>query len=195
MLQKSVTLAYHALNNMVDIFCRLDFEGLFLKKFFFAIAIKIHPFFIPDGLINSKSALVQVMTWYRTGDMPLPRSVITHFVDACISVVKPVYNDHLRQNLLTRPNWYLQSLLKHIINKSQVLNFIVEVVVADRFHCSEKLNFWGTLTQVNFLYSPKSKCTRISERASFSFPHGCRHHQIHHLMWTHCFSIIMVTLS
>ena len=36
------------------------------------------------------------------------------------------------QNLLTRVKWYLQSS-----NKSQVINFIIEVVVTDRFHCSK----------------------------------------------------------
>ena len=36
------------------------------------------------------------------------------------------------QNLLARANWNLQPSL----NKSQVLHFIIEVVVIDRFHCT-----------------------------------------------------------
>ena len=40
-----------------------------------------------------------------------------------------------RQKLLTRVNWYLQPSLNTLLNKSQVTNFIKEVVVTDRFHC------------------------------------------------------------
>ena len=32
--------------------------------------------------IGSKPALVQVMAWRRTGDKPLPKSMITQFTDA-----------------------------------------------------------------------------------------------------------------
>ena len=44
-----------------------------------------------------------------------------------------------RQTLLARVNGYLQSSLKHKLNKSQVIDFIIEVVVADRFHCTHIL--------------------------------------------------------
>ena len=40
-----------------------------------------------------------------------------------------------RQILLASVNWFLQSSLKHILNKSQVINFILELVVIDKFHC------------------------------------------------------------
>ena len=42
-----------------------------------------------------------------------------------------------RQKLLARVNWYLRSSLNTLLNKSQVINFIIEVVVTDRFHCNE----------------------------------------------------------
>ena len=40
-----------------------------------------------------------------------------------------------RQKLLASVNWYLQSSLKHITDKSQVIDFNIEVVVTDRLHC------------------------------------------------------------
>ena len=44
-----------------------------------------------------------------------------------------------RQTLLARTNWYLQSSLNTLLNKLQVINFIKEVVVTDRFHCTRWL--------------------------------------------------------
>ena len=41
-----------------------------------------------------------------------------------------------RQKLLARVNWCLQSSINTLLNKSQVTNFIIEVVVTDRFHYS-----------------------------------------------------------
>ena len=40
--------------------------------------------FIPKGPIDYKSALVQVVAWHRTGEKPLPESMLTQFTDACI---------------------------------------------------------------------------------------------------------------
>ena len=37
--------------------------------------------FVPKGLIDKKSALVQVMAWRRTGDKPLPEPMLTQFND------------------------------------------------------------------------------------------------------------------
>ena len=36
----------------------------------------------PNGLIDNKSALVQVMAWRRAGDKPLPEPLPTQFTDA-----------------------------------------------------------------------------------------------------------------
>ena len=92
---------------------------------------------------------------------------LQHVVDSW-NTVKPVYNDHLwdnflptgahqgghgpprwapegrRQSLLARVNWYFQSSLNTLLNKSHVINFMIEVVVTDRFHC---INF--NLTNLN----------------------------------------------
>ena len=39
---------------------------------------------IPKGPIDYKSALVQVVAWHRTGEKPLPESMLTQFTDVCI---------------------------------------------------------------------------------------------------------------
>ena len=48
------------------------------------ISIKISLKFVPKGPIDYKSALVQVMAWYRTDEKPLPESMLTQFTDAYI---------------------------------------------------------------------------------------------------------------
>ena len=48
----------------------------------FCILIQISLKFVPKGLIDNKSALVQAMAWRRTGDKPLPESMLTQFTDA-----------------------------------------------------------------------------------------------------------------
>ena len=48
------------------------------------IPIPISLKFIPKGPIDYKSALVQVMAWHRTGEKPLPESMLTQFTDAYI---------------------------------------------------------------------------------------------------------------
>ena len=47
----------------------------------FCILIQIPLKFVPKGLIDNKSALVQVMAWRRTGDKPLPESKLAQFTD------------------------------------------------------------------------------------------------------------------
>ena len=46
------------------------------------ISIEISLKFVPNGPIDDKSALVQVMAWRRTGDKPLPKPMLTQFTDA-----------------------------------------------------------------------------------------------------------------
>ena len=45
-------------------------------------SIKISLKFIPKDPINSKSALVQVMTWHRTGDKQLSETMLTQLAEA-----------------------------------------------------------------------------------------------------------------
>ena len=47
---------------------------VFLSK----ISLKV----VPKGLIDDKSALVQVMAWRQTGDKPFPEPMMTQFIDA-----------------------------------------------------------------------------------------------------------------
>ena len=44
----------------------------------FCVMIQI----VPEGPIDIKSALVQVMAWCRTGDKPLPKPMLAQFTDA-----------------------------------------------------------------------------------------------------------------
>ena len=48
------------------------------------ISITISLKFITQGPIDYKSALVQVKAWHRTGEKPLPESMLTQFTDAYI---------------------------------------------------------------------------------------------------------------
>ena len=48
----------------------------------FCISIRISLQFVPNGLIDNKSALVQVMAWCPAGDKPLPEPLLTQFTDA-----------------------------------------------------------------------------------------------------------------
>ena len=48
----------------------------------FFISIRISLKFVPEGPINNKTALVQVMAWRRIGDKPLPKPMLTQFTDA-----------------------------------------------------------------------------------------------------------------
>ena len=46
------------------------------------IPIRISLKYVPKGIIDNKSALVQVMAWRRAGDKPLPEPMLTQFTDA-----------------------------------------------------------------------------------------------------------------
>ena len=46
--------------------------------------------FVPKGLINNISALVQILAWHRLGDKPLSEPMLTQFTDACMRWVKEI---------------------------------------------------------------------------------------------------------
>ena len=46
------------------------------------LLIRISLKFVSRSPIDNKPALVQVMAWGRTGDKPLPESILTQFTDA-----------------------------------------------------------------------------------------------------------------
>ena len=50
------------------------------EKFYILIQISLK--FVPKGPIDNMAALVQLMAWCRTGDKPLPDSMLTQFTDA-----------------------------------------------------------------------------------------------------------------
>ena len=58
------------------------FKSIFNESVWISITISLK--FIPEGSIDYKSALVQVMAWHRTGEKPLPESMLTQFTDAYI---------------------------------------------------------------------------------------------------------------
>ena len=58
------------------------FKYIFNENVWISITISLK--FVPKGPIDYKSALVQVMAWHRTGEKPLPESMLTQFTDAYI---------------------------------------------------------------------------------------------------------------
>ena len=60
------------------------FKSIFNESVWISITCTISLKFIPKGPIDYKSALVQVVAWHRTGEKPLPESMLTQFTDAYI---------------------------------------------------------------------------------------------------------------
>ena len=50
------------------------FKSIFNESVLISITISLK--FIPKGPIDYKSALVQVVAWHRTGEKPLPESML-----------------------------------------------------------------------------------------------------------------------
>ena len=48
----------------------------------FSISIWISLKFVPKGLTDNKTALVQIMAWCRSGNKPLSEPMVTYFIDA-----------------------------------------------------------------------------------------------------------------
>ena len=63
-----------------DIFKSIFNESVWISITTCTISLK----FIPKGPIDYKSAQVQVVAWHRTGEKPLPESMLTQFTDAYI---------------------------------------------------------------------------------------------------------------
>ena len=56
------------------------FKSIFNESVWIPIPISLK--FVPKGPIDYNSALVQVVAWHRTGEKPLPESMLTQFTDA-----------------------------------------------------------------------------------------------------------------
>ena len=54
------------------------FKSIFNESVWISITISLK--FVPKGPIDYKSALVQVMAWHRTGEKPLPESILTQLI-------------------------------------------------------------------------------------------------------------------
>ena len=76
-----VTMLTHIpLDKMANTFEDDIFKRTFLNENV-RISIQISLKFVPWGLNDNKSALVQVMAWRRTSDKPLPKLMLTQFTD------------------------------------------------------------------------------------------------------------------
>ena len=59
-------------------------DDIFKSIFNESVPITVSLKFVPKGPIDYNSALVQVVAWHRTGEKPLPESMLTQFTDAYI---------------------------------------------------------------------------------------------------------------
>ena len=63
------------------------FQMTFSNAFFnenIRISINVSLNFVPYGLLNYKSVLVQIMTWRRAGEKPLSEPMMSCFAVACV---------------------------------------------------------------------------------------------------------------
>ena len=74
-------LTHLSLDKMAAILADDIFKCIFLNENV-RISIKISLKFLPNGPIDNKLALVQVMAWHHAGDKPLPEAMMTQFIDA-----------------------------------------------------------------------------------------------------------------
>ena len=65
------------------------------------ISIKVSLKFVPNGPIDNKSALVQMMTWHRVGNKPLFEPMIASFTDAYMLDldVRTVLMNHIQEHI------------------------------------------------------------------------------------------------
>ena len=101
------------------------FKSIFNGSVWISITISLK--FIPKGPIDYKSALVQVMAWHRTGEKPLPESMLTQFTDA--------YHDAaLGGNKITKSGrsftgvWYILFSLLHCQNSPKIFHTVFETL-------------------------------------------------------------------
>ena len=69
-------------------FCRHHFQinFFFTEKLCMRIKVNISLKCVPEGSIDLKSTLVQVITWHWTGDKSLPKLMMSSFTDAYMYV-------------------------------------------------------------------------------------------------------------
>ena len=74
-------LTHLSLDKIAFILADDTFKGIYLNKND-KIRVRISLNVVPMNLIDNKPASVQVMTWRRPGDKPLPQQMLTQFIDA-----------------------------------------------------------------------------------------------------------------
>ena len=74
-------LSHLPLDKMAAILADNIFKRFFLNENV-RISIQISLKFVPNGPSDNKSALVQVISWHRAGNKPLPEAMMTLFTDA-----------------------------------------------------------------------------------------------------------------
>ena len=90
-----------------------------------------------------------------------------------------------RQKLLTRLNWYLQSSLK-LLNKSQVIHFISEVVVIDRFHCNRSSTAILLEAHIHMIREIEDYSKINITRTEYGGKRWCIPTHSHYQWYTHC---------
>ena len=80
------------------------------------ISIKISLKFVPNGLINNRPSLVQVMAWRRPGDKPLSEQIMVNS------------STHI---CVTRPQWAITIINKYIGNKCMNYLFQKDLIHKD----------------------------------------------------------------
>ena len=78
---KCVALTHLPLDKLAANLADDNFKCIFLNEND-RIPIQFSLEFVPMSPINNKPALVQVMSWRRTGNKPLPEQMLAQFTDA-----------------------------------------------------------------------------------------------------------------
>ena len=76
-------LTHLPLDKMAGIFADKNFKWIFVNEND-RILIRISLKFVHKSRIYNKTALVQVMARRRKGGKPLPKPMLTQFIDACM---------------------------------------------------------------------------------------------------------------
>ena len=107
------------------------------------VLIKISLKFVPEGLTNNNSVLVQVMTWRRTGAKSLPEPMMMHLNRK----QNARFADDIFKSILLNKNW-----IEAGSNFTEVCQFVLLLTVTgvhDDWHI-ESLSKWATYCRRHF---------------------------------------------
>ena len=103
------------------------FKCIFMNERF-CILIQILLKLVPKGPIENTLALVQVMAWRRTGDKPLPESMVTQFLNALKGDESIVLCSHYSK--VTWASWHLKSPATRLLVQQFVQDNSKENIIA-----------------------------------------------------------------